>query len=96
MKDTKTLPNGNWSEGVHDVTGQAGGFAVTSTTPLPPGFVAAHLVVFEEATVTLITGGVISNAATVLAGRAWATGLALPVGGVTALTVSSGVIIAYK
>lgn len=96
MKDVKALPNGNWSEGVHDVTGQAGGVAVTSATPLPNGFVASNLLVFEDAVVTSIVGGVISNASAVLAGRTWATGLALPVGGVTALTVSSGVIIAYK
>lgn len=95
MRDTKALPNGNWSEGVHDVTGQAGGWVVTSAAPLPNGAVVSHCMVIEDATITGISGGAIPNI-NALIGRTLATGLTPPLGGVTTLTVSSGVIVAYK
>lgn len=78
-----------------DRTGQAGGWVVTSAAPLPANSVVSHIEAFEDSTITTISGGTIQGIS-LLNGRVMATGLSMPVGGVTTLTVSSGVIVAYK
>lgn len=93
MKDIKALPGGNWTEGVHDRTGQAGGAVVTSAAPFTTatfGSPATNLLVLSDITITAITAPGLTNA-TALVGQTLATGLSIPASSITALTVSSGI-----